>query len=170
MRAAILTSIGIILTVLSLLFYISPFALVSTESYDISPGGGMSLTQHLEKSERIESYFTVAGGNEEIEFYIKDPFGVIVHNGGIVKSRYDFALTTKHSGEYTLVFENKQQSGKVVLLSSKTPIMNPYASLITAILGILFLIIGMVDIYQKRLKTRASEARAFFGHPSTEFL
>ena len=170
MRAEVLTIVGIVLTVLGLLFYISPFVLISTDNYDISPSGGMSFTQHREKSERIEGYFTVIGGNEEIEFYIEDPFGVIVHNGGIIKSRHDFALTTEHSGVYTLIFENKQQSGKVVFLSSEMVIIGSDASLIIAILGILFLIIGVIDIYQKRLKTRKREARAFFGHLSTEVL
>jgi len=170
MRAEVLTVVGIVLTVLGLLFYISPFVLISTDNYDISSGGEMSLTRYREKSERIEGYFTVTGGNEEIEFYIEDPFGVVIHNGGTVKSRHDFALTTEHSGVYTLIFENKQQSDKVVFLSGEMVIIGSDASLIIAILGILFLIIGMIDIYQKRLKTRKRDARAFFGHPPTAVL
>ncbi|MDH5746847.1 MAG: emp24/gp25L/p24 family protein [Candidatus Bathyarchaeota archaeon] len=166
MRAEALTTIGIVVTVLGLLFFTSILILTSTDDYDISPGGEMSLTRHREKGERIEGYFTVLGGNEEIEFYVEDPFGVIIHNAGIIKSRHDFALTTEHSGVYTLFFGNKQQSGKVVYLSSKMMIIGPDASLAITILGILFLILGSIDIYQKRQKTKARDARAFFGHRS----
>jgi len=166
MRAEALATIGIVVTVLGLLFFTSILILPSTDDYDISPGGEMSLTRHREKGERIEGHFTVLGGNEEIEFYVEDPFGVIIHDAGIIKSRHDFALTTEHSGVYTLFFGNKQQSGKVVLLSRKMIIIGPNVSLAITILGILFLILGMIDIYQKRQKTKARDARAFFGHLS----
>jgi len=166
MRAEALTTIGIVLTVLGLLFYTSILTSTSTDDYDVSPGGETSLTRHREKGERIEGYLTVLGGDEEIEFYIEDPLGVIIYNAGIIKSRHDFALTTEHSGVYTLFFGNKQQSGKVVYLSRKMIIISPNVSLAIVILGILFLILGMIDIYQKRQKTKARDARAFFGHIS----
>jgi hypothetical protein len=164
MRAKTLTTIGIVATVLGLLFYSSLLTLTSTDNYDILPGGEMSLTRHYEKSERIEGHFTVQGGDEEIEFYIEDPHGVIIHDAGVIKSRHDFDLTTEHSGIYTLFFGNEQQSDKVVSLSNKTVIMSPDVSLAITILGILFLIVGMIDIYQQRQKAKTRDARAFFGH------
>jgi hypothetical protein len=164
MRAETLTIVGIVVTVLGLLFYLSILTLTSTDDYDISPGGEMSITRHREKGEGIEGYFTVLGGNEEIEFYITDPHGVIVHNAGIIKSRHDFALTAEHSGVYTLFFGNKQQSDRVVSLSSKMIIISPDVSLAITILGVLFLMLGVIDIYQKRQKAKARDARAFFGH------
>lgn len=166
MRAEALTTTGIVLTVLGLLFYTSILTLTSTDNYNVSPGGETSLTRHREKGERIEGYLTVLGGDEEIEFYIEDPFGVIIHNAGIIKSRHDFALTTEHSGVYTLFFGNKQQTDKVVSLSRNMMIIGPDASLAITILGILFLTLGLIDIYRKRQKTKAREMRAFFGHTS----
>lgn len=152
MRAETLISIGIALMVLGLFFYMFPLTITTTDDYNIEPLLRFSLTQHREKGERIEGYFTVLGGNEEIEFSIKDPYGVLIYDAGVVKSRNDFALTAEHSGMYTLFFRNKQQSGKVVFLTRQTIITTANLCLGIAIIGICILVIGSLDIYQKRLK------------------
>lgn len=152
MRAETLITIGIVLIGLGLIFYVFPLTITTTDDYDIASLQKFSLTQHHGKGERIEGYFTVLGGNEEIEFYIKNPYGVVIYDAGVVKSRNDFALTAEHSGMYTLFFGNKQQSGKVVFLTHQTIITTTNLCLAIAIIGICILVIGSLDIYQKKLK------------------
>jgi len=154
MQKETLITIGSILVVFGLFFYVSPLTSTTTDDYDIEPLQAMWLNRHHEQGERIEGYFTVLGGNEEIEFRIEDPYGVAVYDAGVVKSRHDFALATEHSGVYTLFFGNKQESGKVIFLSHQTIVTPTVLCLLIAIIGICILGYGSLGIYQKRLKPK----------------
>jgi len=75
--------------------------------YDVKGGAMLELSSgYLEKGDRTEGCFTVTGGNEEVKFYIKNPSGVIIHDAGIVKRRYDCGFTAEDSGIYSFYFEN----------------------------------------------------------------
>lgn len=75
--------------------------------YDVKGGATLKLTSGcLEKGDRTEGCFTVTGGNEEVKFYIKNPSGVIIHDAGIVKRRYDYGFAAQESGIYSFYFEN----------------------------------------------------------------
>jgi hypothetical protein len=160
MRREALTITGMVLIFLSLLFYIFPLTQSPTDHYDLEGEHGISLTSHYDKGERIEGYFTVRYGDEEVEFNIRDPYGVIVYDAGIVKSRLEFALTTEHSGVYTLSFGNKQQVSKTVFLTRPNIVTTPDLCLGIALIGVGILSGGLIDVYQKKLKKTGKSERA----------
>jgi hypothetical protein len=136
------------------IIYFSPIKIAQNDTYEIDPLRAMSLTQHRDKGERVEGYFTVLGGNDEIEFHIEDPYGTTIFDAGIVDNRKDFAFTTEYEGVYTLFFGNKQQeSGKTVFLTVQRNVTQG-VDVIIIVIGVCFLILGLVVLYQERLKQR----------------
>ena len=43
------------------------------ESFHVSPLSSNSLTAHAGTGDRIEGYFTIGGGQDEVKFWIEDP-------------------------------------------------------------------------------------------------
>lgn len=159
MKAKVFMYIGAVLIIVGLFFYLSPYTTsTKTEDYDVHRGIMLELTwPDLEKGERIAGYFTIRGGNEEVEFYIKDPYGAIIHDAGTVKSRHDFAFTAEHSGVYSLYFENYAgTSDKQIFVTYETKFKSIFhdLSLPIVLLGTLILIAGLLSFYEKRLKER----------------
>jgi hypothetical protein len=145
---------GIVMTVLGSIIYFSPIKLPQTTDYDLEPLRAFSLTTHRDKGERVEGYFTVLGGNDEIDFHIEDPYGTIIYDSGIVKSRKDFAFTTEFEGVYTLFFANTQtESGKTIFLTQQRNVTRG-VDLVIIVVGVFFLILGLAYFYQERLKQR----------------
>jgi hypothetical protein len=91
--------------------------------YDVKGEVTLELSSgYLEKGDRTEGGFTISGGNEEVKFYIKNPSGVIIHDAGIVKSRYDYGFTAKDSGVYSFCFENLERlSDKRIHVRFRSP-------------------------------------------------
>ena len=66
-----------------------------------------TLTFFLKQGDRIEGEFTVRGGNDDIIFYIKDPYGNIIYEpAGQVHGWHKFSITASSNGAYTLYFDN----------------------------------------------------------------
>lgn len=160
----LLIFIGISVMVLGLLFYFSPIKSPYNDNFDIDPLRGISLTSHRDKGERVEGYFTVLGGNEEIEFTIKDPYGAIIYDAGIVKSRKDFAFTTEFEGVYSLFFENKQNSEKHVFLTTQRTFIGDGLALAIALIGVGILIFGLAGFYAERLKRAGKKVETEVTH------
>jgi hypothetical protein len=148
----LLTSIGIVLMVLGLLFYIAPIKLPRNDVTDLKANLGVSISSHRDKGERVESYFTVRFGNEEVEFSIKDPYGTVIYNTGTVKSRCDFAFTTEYEGVYTLNFFNSENTGKTIFLTEQVTILGGSLNLVLIGIGVLLVILGAIGFYEERLK------------------
>ncbi len=143
---------GIFIMILGLSFYFSPIKLSDNNDYEIDPSKGISLTTHRDKDERVEGYFTILGGDEQLDFHIEDPYGTTIFDADKVKSRKDFSFTTEFEGAYTLFFGNKQQeSGKIVFLSEQRTITRGLDLAMVGI-GVIILILGLVGFYQERLK------------------
>lgn len=144
--------IGVVVLVLGLLFYLNPIKLSQNDTIDLDPLDGVSQSSHRDKGERLEGYFTVIGGNEEVEFTVKDPYGAFIYNVGSVTSRGEFAFTAEHDGVYTFFYGNKQNSGKTVFLTEQKTVMGGGLSLGLAGLGVLILVLGLSGFFEERLK------------------
>lgn len=78
-----------------------------TQSQEVAPLHYHMLTFFLEQGDRIEGEFTVRGGDDDIIFYIKDPYGNIVYEPpGQVHGWHKFSITASSNGAYTLYFDN----------------------------------------------------------------
>lgn len=150
--AEMLASIGIVLIIVGLFFYFFPIKLPDNNTYELDPLRGISITTHRDKGERVEGYFTVLGGNEEIEFTIKDPYGTIIYDAGIVKGRRDFIFTTEFEGVYTYFFGNEQSnSGKTIFLTEQRVFTHGLDIAIVGI-GVGILILGLAGFYEDKLR------------------
>lgn len=90
--------------------------------YDVKEGATLELSWNLEKGDRTEGGFTVSGGNEEVRFYIKNPYQVVIYGAGIVKSHYSTGFTAGHSGVYSFYFENLESlSDKRLYVTFRSP-------------------------------------------------
>jgi len=156
---------GIVIMVLGLLVYFFPIKIAQNDTYEFAPLRALSLTQHRGKGERVEGYFTVLGGNDEIEFHIEDPYGTIIFDAGIVKSRKDFAFTTEFEGVYTLFFGNHQSnSGKTVFLTEQRTLIGEGLASAIALIGVGILIFGFVSLYGERLKQAGKKVENAENH------
>jgi hypothetical protein len=94
--------VGLVCIVLGLVFYVNPINMDQNETWNVGAFGERIATANLDKGTRQEGYFTIRGGNEELTFWIKDPYGATIYNAGNVRSRCDFAFTAEQTGAYTL--------------------------------------------------------------------
>lgn len=60
----------------------------------------------LNPGDEVSIEITVEGGNNDIEFYIKDPGGRYVRNPSKIYSYYKFSFTATEKGTYELWFDN----------------------------------------------------------------
>lgn len=160
MRAKVLTYVGFVILLVGLFFYLYPYITTKTrtEDYDVPALQTLTLTMHFEEGERIEGYFTVRGGNDDVKFYIKNPYGAIILDAGMMTGRHDFAFTAEHTGVFTLYFDNTFS-----LLTSKT-IFFSYQLTVRTILdelrlpmvlvGVGILSVGLLSMYEKKIKER----------------
>lgn len=54
----------------------------------------------------IEGYFTISGGERDIYFSIRDPYGYIVFGPRLVTDHGEFRVRCAYAGNYTLTFDN----------------------------------------------------------------
>ena len=80
------------------------------ESFHVSPLSSNSLTAHAGTGDRIEGYFTIGGGQDEVKFWIEDPCEATVYDPGLVYDRHDFQVIYASDGDYTLYFDNSFSS------------------------------------------------------------
>ena len=143
-------SLGITLIIVGLLlpYALSELAGAMTRSFTVSPLSAITVSRHLNRGERVEGYFTVRGGNDDIKFYIKDPYGVIIYDVGKVKGRHDFVFTAETIGVYTLYFDNSFSliTSKHIYLTIKlTPaILGLPINQLLIMLGLIVSVIGVV--------------------------
>lgn len=164
--AGTLFAIGIVVSGLGLSFYLNPIKFPRDHIFDLGPLGGVSHSFHGDKGERVEGYFTVAGGNEEVEFTAKDPYGAFLYDSEAVTSRREFAFTAEHDGVYTFFFMNRQNSGKMLVLTEQKPIMGGVIGLGLAGIGFFILAIGLFGLSEERLKQANRKAEQPSPPPS----
>ncbi|MCW3984903.1 MAG: emp24/gp25L/p24 family protein [Candidatus Bathyarchaeota archaeon] len=109
--------------------------------YNIAGGATLELSWYLETNDRTEGRITVGGGNEEIKFYVKDPYGVVIYDAGVVKTRVDTGFTAANSGIYRFYFENQENSSEKIV---KVRFRSPYEPRLTIfdIIGLSIMFVG----------------------------
>ena len=108
-------------------------AVSQTSSAIILAGQMKNMTLFLDKGDYVSGSFNVTGGNEDIDFSIRDPTGKEILSSVRVQKGGTFTLTPDQSGAYTIVFDNSFSSNadKGIVLSysatyiSTAPEKNP---------------------------------------------
>jgi len=150
-----LITVGLVILVGGLVFYVNPVNTDQNETWYVEAFGQRTATTNLDKGHREEGYFTVRGGNEELAFWIKDPFGATIYNARDVRSRRDFAFTAEYSGAYTLYFENNEAVAKTIYFTMKSdaaPI-----GIVIALIGVVIMATGLASIARDWARAKQSE-------------
>ena len=118
----LLIAIGFIFIAVGLGLLFSPIRLPQTEAHYMGPGPGSHFGTGFGiwgKGDKIAVNFTVSGGDEQINFYIEDPFRTTIYNE-TVKHGLDFTFVAENDGSYSLNFHNLQsESGKTITITSQ---------------------------------------------------
>lgn len=161
---------GIVLIILGFALSLAlPIILVpiseETEYREVPPLYYDLLTFFLKQGDRIEGEFTVRGGNDDIIFYIKDPYGNIIYEpADRVYGWHKFSITASSDGAYTLYFDNTFSliTSKAVYLTIRkcscglletARITGISVGISVMILGAIIVAIGMI------LKPKVKEAK-----------
>jgi hypothetical protein len=120
--AQLLLFIGIAVLAVGLFLFLFPPVFAYNNAAKIGPQKGVQIANPCYSGERIQGFFTVEGGNEEVEFCAIDPqfpvpYGVVIYNAGTVKSRHDFSFSVEHEGDYKLSFYNRQNTSITIDLT-----------------------------------------------------
>lgn len=75
-------------------------------SFTVEAMHEVTLTPNMRNGAVLEGYFTIRGGNDDINFAIEDPQGNIVLSINKATGRYDFSYTAPSAGFYTMHFDN----------------------------------------------------------------
>lgn len=153
--------IGFIVLLVGLYFYVSPYVTsgTRTDSIGVQPWHTQMATIQLSKGDTSEGYFTVRGGNDNMKFSIKDPYGSVILDAGTVTGRRDFAFTAQFSGAYTAYFDNSFPDDKTVYFSySGTYAAFPRdLTLLIALLGFLIMLLGLARVGQAWAKEKQKQ-------------
>jgi len=133
--------IGIIL--LSLILLASLTNATEVKSFTVSGLSTQTMTFNLEKGNIVTGSLSVTGGNDDINFAIKDPSGKEIITKRTIYKGGNFSFVAKRDGAYTLVFDNSFS-----LITSKSvqvtyDVKEPLGSCISSFI-ILFLFGGLV--------------------------
>lgn len=156
--------LGFVVLIVGLYFYIFPYLTTNTrtDTFDVSALHSQIMSVQLNKGDRCEGYFTVIGGNGDIDFRIKDPYGSVILDAGRVTGRRDFAVTAEYSGTYTFYWDNTFSliTSKTVFFSHNwTVVAFPRElTLLVALLGLLLVILGSSRIAQAYVKEKKQTA------------
>ncbi len=150
-----LLSVGSVIMVVGIMFYFFPIRTDQNEDWNVQALREFTATKNCDQGHRTEAYFTIRGGNEQLRFWIKDPYGATIYDAGTVTGRLDFAFTAEHTGAYTLYFFNAQTASKTVYFTEK----NDAASIgvIIALVGFLIMLPGLASIMQNWARVKQSE-------------
>lgn len=160
----LLMFLGLVVLIVGLFFYLFPYGMsnTKTDSFQVPNLQTATSTFVLNKGERIEGYFTVIGGWNDIKFNIQDPYGSVILNAGTVTGRRDFAFTAEHSGAYTLFFDNGYSlfTSKTIFLSYSGTVAFPRdLSLVLALMGFGILLLGLARVGQAWEKEKKQTAK-----------
>jgi len=110
-----------------IIFLISSFLLISinsvegseVESFSVPAGGVQTFWFNLESGDSVSGSMSIAGGDDDINFWVTDPSGqLIIPKQGVVGGK-NFQFTAVRNGAHTLHFDNSFSifTGKVVTLT-----------------------------------------------------
>ena len=110
-----------------IILLISAFLLISinsvegseVESFSVPEGGVQTFWFNLDSGDSVSGSMSIAGGNDDINFWVTDPSGqLIIPKQGVVGGK-NFQFTAVRNGAHTLHFDNSFSifTGKVVTLT-----------------------------------------------------
>lgn len=152
MRKDILTSwacliLGALFIITGLLIPFRIHDLVVTESFTVAPFKYIIWSFELSPGWGFDVYFTVRGGNDDINFYIEDPYGNTIYNAGRVSGRHSYSFTAQTTGVYSLYFDNSFSfiTSKLVFVTSK-PTLEIAGSITSANIDKVLIAIGLISV------------------------
>jgi len=108
------------------------------------------LSGYLQRGDTAICNFTISGGNEQADFTIKNPFGVVVYNDS-AESPYPYLhnFTARHSGRHSFIFENSENVTKFIQADFRSPLEPPHYILGVLIVfgSIMILFFGMCGLW-----------------------
>lgn len=166
MRKVIILDVIVVFFTLAMVFA-QMFSLVNAstlEHVSVRSGQQGTLTINLQAMQTVTGSFNVSGGTPRmIDFWVRDPDGVIILNSGTVSNSESFSFTASSNGEYILNFQNNVQSTKTIYLEysvSPPPILefDPLVSSdIVIAMGVVLAIVGFA--FYRKSHARRTNAR-----------
>ena len=79
-----------------------------SQTVDIGAGQAKRVQILVQLGQRVEGNLAVRGGDLDVGFSVADPFGNLIVDAGRVSGTRAFAFVAAATGNYTLVFDNRQ--------------------------------------------------------------
>ena len=141
--------IGFIVLAVGLFSY--TLTATQTRNLALSVSDGAFARIELEQGDTVRGSLLIQSGNEGIKFYVEDPVGEVVYDGGTIYGSLDFSFHSQISGLYISRFENlsptNQQSIEYSLTYSAVPRIVSFSA---AIVGAGFFVAGIVLMFLKK--------------------
>lgn len=101
----------------SMIIFASMFSLTNAstvEHVSVRSGEQETITINLQAKQTVTGSFNVSGSGRDdvIDFWVRDPNGVIILDSGTVADGENFTFTADNNGEYILNFENNVEYNK----------------------------------------------------------
>ncbi len=84
-----------------------PVTFAKTQSCTVSPGGQCLVTFNLRRSDQVSGSVSIkSNSNDETNFWVTNPSGASIYNGGKVSSVTSFFFSAGEAGAYVLHFNS----------------------------------------------------------------
>jgi len=133
---------GIIILSLGLFTYIYQTTYTQTEA--MQPLEVKTFELDLTPGDKVQGTVTILDGSEGISFYVENPAGEFIYNGGTVYNSVDFSFNSKTTGTHVATFTNLNHLNEQTIEYSFTyPALPNLVSLAVTILGVFLVLIGL---------------------------
>jgi hypothetical protein len=150
-----------------MILFASIFSLVNASTVEhirVRIGEQMTLTINLQARQTVTGSFNISGSGRDdmVDFWVRDPLGVITLNSGTVSNGENFTFTANSDGEYVLNFQNNVEYNKNVDLEysvSSPPILgfDPLVfGGIVIVIGAVLVIVGF-GVYRNHTKRSTTQ-------------
>ena len=103
-----------------------PTTSAKTQSCTVSPGGQCSVTFNLRRSDQVSGSVSIKGNSAgETSFWVTDPTGASIYNGGKVSSVTSFFFSAGGAGAYVLHFDSLVSSLATTLVTLRYNVAAP---------------------------------------------
>ena len=105
------TSLAVVLPLVAVLIVVTlgafPTTSAKTQSCTVSPSGQCSVTFNLRRGDQVSGSVSIKGNSAgETNFWVADPTGANIYNGGKVSSVTSFLFSAGGAGAYVLHFNS----------------------------------------------------------------
>jgi hypothetical protein len=96
----------LILLMLCTLFLMFVSHATQVESFTVPASTMRTFTLNLNPGDNVSGSIAITGGNNDVDFTIKDPQGTEIYSKRRIQQGTTFSFTASQAGAYTLVFGN----------------------------------------------------------------